>query len=139
MDSIEKPPQNPPQSPTQNPLDRLKVLVNSSMPIVVMETVEEVRALSLVRTACSQLSLALFEWTVADGLVRSSSGATFPQAAANARTETRVGAIPQGSSEADRLARAVLSQAGSGADASPRGLPCTTRPTPCRRWRTLRP
>jgi SpoVK/Ycf46/Vps4 family AAA+-type ATPase len=125
MDSIEKPPQNPPQSPTQNPLDRLKVLVNSSTPIVVMETVEEVRALSLVRTACSQLSLALFEWTIADGLVRSSSGANFPPAAANARTETRAGAIPQGSSEADRLVRAVLSPAGSSSDAGAAASPRT--------------
>src|ERR1700704_5624556 len=52
------------------PLDRLKILINSSTPIVVMETVEEVCAMSLVRTACSQLSLPVFEWTIADGLVR---------------------------------------------------------------------
>ena len=38
-----------------------------------METVEEVRALSLVRTACSDLSLPIFEWTIADGLVRCGS------------------------------------------------------------------
>src|ERR1035437_3068495 len=63
---------NSPQSPS--PIDRLKVLINSSTPIVVMETVEEVRALTLVRTACSELSLAVFEWTIADGLVRSGSG-----------------------------------------------------------------
>jgi AAA+ superfamily predicted ATPase len=62
-----------------NPLDRLKILINSSTPIVVMETVEELRALSLVHSACSDLSLALFEWTVADGLVRSGiSAATLP-------------------------------------------------------------
>ena len=36
----------PVASPSSNPLDRLKVLVNSSTPIVVMETVEEVRALT---------------------------------------------------------------------------------------------
>ena len=41
-----------------NPLDRLKVLINSSTPIVVMETVEEVQAVSLVRSACSELNLA---------------------------------------------------------------------------------
>jgi hypothetical protein len=34
-------------------LERLKVLINSSTPIVVMETVEEARALTLVRAACS--------------------------------------------------------------------------------------
>jgi hypothetical protein len=68
-----------------NPIDRLKVFINSSTPIVVMETVEEVRAMTLVRTACSDLSLAVFEWTIADGLVRSGSGVTAPQLAAQAR------------------------------------------------------
>jgi ATP-dependent 26S proteasome regulatory subunit len=63
-----------------NPIDRLKILINSSTPIVVMETVEEVRALSLVRTACSDLGLAVFEWSVADGLVRSGSGTAASQA-----------------------------------------------------------
>ena len=58
-----------------SPLDRLKVLINSSTPIVVMETVEEPRAVSLVRQACSDLNMAVFEWTIADGLVRSGSGA----------------------------------------------------------------
>ncbi len=52
-------------------LERLKVLINSSTPIVVMETVEEVRAVDLVRTACSDLNMAVFEWNIADGLVRS--------------------------------------------------------------------
>ena len=51
-------------------LERLKVLINSSTPIVVMETSEEVRAVNLVRTACSELNMATFEWTIADGLVR---------------------------------------------------------------------
>jgi hypothetical protein len=79
-----------PSSPSANALDRLKVLINSSTPIVVMETVEEVRALSLVRTACSDLSLAIFEWTIADGLVRSGSAAAISQLA-QARSETRGG------------------------------------------------
>jgi hypothetical protein len=61
---------NSPATPPQSPIDRLKVLINSSTPIVIMETVEEVRAMSLVRTACSELNLAIFEWTIADGLVR---------------------------------------------------------------------
>jgi SpoVK/Ycf46/Vps4 family AAA+-type ATPase len=118
-----------------NSLERLKVLINSSTPIVVMETVEEVRALTLVRTACSELSLAVFEWTIADGLVRSGSGVAAPQPVVEARvekttmwssrdpvvrSETRVSAIPQGNSEADRLARAVLSAVGSDAGAAPR-------------------
>jgi SpoVK/Ycf46/Vps4 family AAA+-type ATPase len=51
-------------------LERLKILLNSSTPIVVMETVEEMRAVRLVRVACSALNLATFEWSIASGLVR---------------------------------------------------------------------
>jgi len=54
-----------------NALERLKILINSSTPIVVMETVEEVRAVRMVRVACSELNLATFEWTIASGLARS--------------------------------------------------------------------
>jgi hypothetical protein len=38
-----------------SPLDRLKVLINSSTPIVVMETIEELRAVRMVRMACTDL------------------------------------------------------------------------------------
>jgi hypothetical protein len=122
----------------------LKVPINSSTPIVVMETVEEVRALSLVRLACSQLSLAIFEWSIADGLVRTGSAAPAPQGAAYARPESRASVIPQGSSESDRLARAVLSSLGSGSNPVPmlapvREPPCTTPPTPSKHWPTSRP
>ncbi len=86
---------------------------NSSTPIVVMETVEEVRALSLVRDACSQLNLPVFEWTIADGLVRSGSGAAAPQPL----PPRSIAAFPQGNNEADRFARAVLSSVGSDAAA----------------------
>ena len=65
-----------------DPLERLKVLINSSTPIVVMETVEEVRAVSMVRGACAELNLAVFEWSVADGLVRSGTNAPAIPAAA---------------------------------------------------------
>ena len=75
-----------------NPLERLKVLVNSSTPIVVMETVEEMRALGLVRTACADLNMAVFEWSIADGLVRSGSNAP-----ANRPVATRHGAGQEGS------------------------------------------
>jgi SpoVK/Ycf46/Vps4 family AAA+-type ATPase len=95
--------ESPPDRLAASPLDRLKVLINSSTPIVVMETVEEVRALSLVRAACSELSLAVFEWTIADGLVRSCSGVAAPQPAPS-RAESR----------------AVLSSAGSDAAAGSR-------------------
>ena len=65
------------------PLDRLKVLINSSTPIVVMETVEESRAVALIRLACSDLSVGMFEWSIADGLCRSGNcGAAAAAAAA---------------------------------------------------------
>jgi SpoVK/Ycf46/Vps4 family AAA+-type ATPase len=54
-------------------LDRLKILLSSSTPIVVMETAEEMRAVRLVRAACSSLNLATFEWSIASGLVRCGS------------------------------------------------------------------
>lgn len=51
-------------------LERLKILIDSSTPIVVMETVEEMRAVRLVREASSTLRLAAFEWSIASGLMR---------------------------------------------------------------------
>jgi len=56
-----------------DPLARLKVLLDSSTPIVAIETVEEVRAVRLVRAACAALNLAAFEWTIASGLARCGS------------------------------------------------------------------
>jgi ATP-dependent 26S proteasome regulatory subunit len=58
---------------TSNAWQRLKVLIDSSTPIVAMETVEEVRAVRMVRAACSELNLATFEWSVASGLLRCGS------------------------------------------------------------------
>src|ERR1700675_544797 len=54
-------------------LGRLKILLSSSTAIVVMETVEEMRAVRLVRAACSALNLATFEGSIASGLVRCGS------------------------------------------------------------------
>jgi len=54
-------------------LQRLKTLIDSSTPIVVMETVEEMRAVRMVRSACGALNLATFEWSVASGLMRCGS------------------------------------------------------------------
>ena len=59
-------------------LERLKVLIDSSTPIVVLETVEEARTVRMVRHACSALNLAAFEWTVATGLVRSGGNPSAP-------------------------------------------------------------
>jgi ATP-dependent 26S proteasome regulatory subunit len=63
-------------------LERMKILLSSSTPIVVMETAEEMRAVRLVRAACSSLNLATFEWSIASGLVRCGSevGELVPEA-----------------------------------------------------------
>src|SRR4051794_7938226 len=59
--------------PSSDALQRLKVLIDSSTPIVVIESVEEMRAVRMVRAACSALNLAAFEWSVATGLMRCGS------------------------------------------------------------------
>jgi hypothetical protein len=88
-------------------LERLKVLINSSTPIVVMETSEEMRAVAMVRTACSELNMATFEWTIADGLVR--SGATpAPAGAVTPGTRSQARTILGSSGEAERFTRALM-------------------------------
>ncbi len=110
-------------------LDRLKVLINSSTPIIVMETSEETHAVSMVRTACSELNMATFEWTIADGLLRSGSNAppegqkmslqaridqnTLWTQAGRSYAQVRSALSPSGP-EADRLARAMASSLGGG-------------------------
>ncbi len=79
MSSPARPPQITAQITVQSPIDRLKVLINSSTPIVVMETIEEVRAVRMVRAACTDLNLATFEWTIASGLARSGASSADPQ------------------------------------------------------------
>lgn len=80
-------------------LDRLKVLIDSSTPIVVMETVEEVRAVRMVRAACSALNLAAFEWTIASGLARSGSNPATPA--------IETGAFPPGGYRGDAVTELV--------------------------------
>jgi len=107
-----------------NELDRLKVLINSSTPIIVMETSEEMRAVSVVRSACSELNMAVFEWSIADGLVRSGSNAPVEEKTAhsdptitvwnqNSRLAQAHTTLSPGSSEAERLTHAVMSALGS--------------------------
>jgi len=119
-------------------LDRLKVLINSSTPIVVMETSEEMRAVNLVRTACAELNMATFEWSIADGLIRAGSGtpAESPRADHNqgwTRANTGNLAHPRSvlspaSGEAERLTRAVISSMGAeGASAAAGGSIYNTR------------
>src|SRR6266498_2458769 len=67
-------------------LERLKILIDSSTPIIVMETVEEMRAVQLVREASSPLNLAVFEWSIASGLVRCGGEATGVTAEGAARS-----------------------------------------------------
>src|ERR1017187_7238760 len=117
-------------------LERLKVLINSSTPIVVMETSEEVHAVSLVRAACSQLNMATFEWSIADGLLRSGSKAPAeaPKTSLQARIDQatmliRTGrnyaqsrtALSPGGVEGERLARAVSSSLGADGAAAATG------------------
>ena len=117
-------------------LDRLKVLINSSTPIVVMETSEEVHAVNLVRAACSQLNMATFEWSIADGLLRSGSNAPAeaPKTSLQARIDqammlTQSGrnhapsrtALGPGGAEGERHARAVSSSLGADGAAAATG------------------
>jgi ATPase family protein associated with various cellular activities (AAA) len=88
-----------------NTLDRLKILINSSTPIVVMETLEEMRAVGLVRTACADLNIAIFEWSIADGLFRSGSNApAVPAAALQMRINAARQAADSGAPESSKAA-----------------------------------
>jgi ATP-dependent 26S proteasome regulatory subunit len=101
-----------------DPLERLKVLINSSTPIVVMETVEEKRAVMLVRAAGAELNLPVFEWSIADGLTRS-GGVPVNAAAAASRIDPKAHSAA-GNSESERLLSYVMSSM-SHADAPPSG------------------
>src|SRR5579863_1518095 len=115
-------------------LDRLKVLINSSTPIVVMETSEEMRAVNMVRAACTELNMSTFEWSIADGLVHSGSnslpdGEKIPLQAridqATARNQVHLtqprSALSPSSGEADRLTRAMMTALGPEATAAAAG------------------
>lgn len=117
-------------------LDRLKVLINSSTPIVVMETSEEMHAVNLVRSACTELNMSTFEWSIADGLVHSGShtapeGQKMPlQARIDQVTGWAQGNRPQAQArsilspsggEAERLTRAMMASVGPEATAAAAG------------------
>jgi ATP-dependent 26S proteasome regulatory subunit len=108
-------------------LNRLKVLINSSTPIVVMETSEETRAVSMVRTACAELNMATFEWSIADGLLRTGANAApdSPKPPLQARIDQATAwaqashglaqprtVLSPGNREAERLSHAVMSAMG---------------------------
>jgi SpoVK/Ycf46/Vps4 family AAA+-type ATPase len=77
-------------------LEQLKVLMDSSTPIVILETVEETRAVRLVHAAASPLNLAVFEWTIATGLVRcgGNGGASAQQFTPTTRAVTNYSGDP---------------------------------------------
>lgn len=103
-------------------LDRLKILINSSTPIVVMETSEEMRAVGVVRAACSELNMATFEWSIADGLVRSGSNlpvgghSPMDQAAAwTAAGRSPRTVLSPDKAEAERITHALMGPEGQAA------------------------
>ena len=110
-------------------LERLKVLINSSTPIVVMETAEEMRAIAMVRAACAELSMATFEWSIADGLVRSGSNLPVDAQKSPAQTggsiwsdtrkpaQSKTALTPE-SSEDVRLMNAVMSSFSAGGESA---------------------
>jgi hypothetical protein len=51
-------------------VEHLKILMDSSTPMVVIETADEMHVMRVVRQAASLLNLALYEWTIASGLAR---------------------------------------------------------------------
>ena len=119
-------------------LDRLKVLINSSTPIVVMETSEEMRAVNMVRAACTELNMATFEWSIADGLVRSGSNTPFDRTAQqvhpqahpdptttiwnqNSRLQQARTVLSPGAGEAERLTHAIFTSVGGEAGAAATG------------------
>lgn len=56
-------------------LHNLQTLILSFHPVIVIETVEEERVQSLLRTATEEMKTLLFEWSITQGLVRSQGSA----------------------------------------------------------------
>ena len=54
----------------------LRILIRSSHPLVVIETVEEERVLALLQSVTAQERMPLFEWSITRGLTRADEGAT---------------------------------------------------------------
>jgi len=89
-----------------------------------METVEEMRAVGLARAASAELNMAVFEWSIADGLVRAGTGTPVaPNISGHTRVDSRAG----GGGESDRLANAVVSALGSDAAAAAKPAIYNTR------------
>jgi hypothetical protein len=52
-------------------VQHFKTLVVSFHPLIVIETVEEERIQTLMQKACSDMQMPIFEWSIAQGLMRS--------------------------------------------------------------------
>lgn len=52
-------------------VQHFQTLVNSFHPVIVIETVEEERVETLINAACNEMQMAVFEWSIAGGLMRS--------------------------------------------------------------------
>ncbi|HIK44423.1 MAG TPA: AAA family ATPase [Leptolyngbyaceae cyanobacterium M65_K2018_010] len=52
-------------------VQHFQTLVMSFHPVIVMETVEEERVQALMHRACTDMQIAVFEWSIAQGLMRS--------------------------------------------------------------------
>jgi hypothetical protein len=55
----------------KNSVQHFQTLVMSFHPVIAIETVEEERVATLINAACNDLQMAVFEWSIAQGLMRS--------------------------------------------------------------------
>jgi len=97
-----------------DPHNRLKILISSSTPVVVIETVEETRAVRLIRAAADELQLPVFEWSIADGLTRAggvpvNSAPLISRVEPPSHTQGTVFGQREGQSEDERLRDSVMS------------------------------
>lgn len=52
-------------------VQHFQTLVMSFHPVIIIDTVEEERVQGLIRAACGDMQMAVFEWSIAQGLMRS--------------------------------------------------------------------
>ena len=77
-------------------MNELGLLLKSRHPILTVETAEEERLVSLLAVSCAELSLALFTWSVTEGLFRHGFGSAIydTQEPARALRHIRAARIP---------------------------------------------
>ena len=51
-------------------VQHFQTLVMSFHPVIVIDTVEEERVETLINASCNDLQMAVFEWSIAQGLMR---------------------------------------------------------------------